>query len=165
MLHEEIEFTHPSKEEIYNAQQTITNTAKRLQVLGKIRLPSRKPTLRKYEQTLGEVARNQIEHSRHSGQWTPRSYTNLLPYLATILRDEGVEAAREAFPDIRDPVFELSRQLLSENTDREELIHKLEEKAEQELRRAERQFKKLVAGVAAIQEGKDAREIGEICRD
>lgn len=161
MLREEIEFTNPSGEEIEATQRKVVETVKRLQILGCIRLPSRKPTARQYERAIAEVAKDQIERGRHSGRWTPESYGALLPYLAAVIRDEGIEEARKAFDGVSSPIFGVGLQLLAEGTPKEQMVARLEERAEEAQQRLADEYRKGIAGFAAICEGKGPREVGE----
>ena len=161
MLREEIDFTNPSGEEIEAAQRKMVETVKRLQILGRIRLPSRKPTARQYERAVADVARDQIERGRHSDRWTPGSYGALLSYLAAVIRDEGIEEARKAFDGVRSPIFGVGLRLLAEGVPKEQLVARLEERAEEALQRLSQEYRKGIAGFAAICEGKGPREVGE----
>ena len=152
--------TLPRSQEIIRAsQEEIVGTVRWLQIMGRIRPGSRKPTRRQFERAVSEAARQEIEHGRHSGQWAPRYYSNLVPYLAAVIRDGGVEAARKEFEGIRDPVFDLGLRLLQEGAERREMIQQLQTMADEETGRMAHEYGRMITGFAAIRDGKGPRDV------
>jgi len=161
MVQEYMEHRRASRAEIEACQQKIVRTIKKLQVLGSVRRPSRRPTRRQYEKAVTQVAQDQIERSRHSGYWTPRDVKWLLPYLAVAMGEQGSEGAQEAFRGIRDPVLGLGLQLLAEGAPREELVQRLQDRAEEELHETRERYQQMISGMIGVLEGEDPRDIGD----
>ncbi len=145
------------------SQRKILKTMRRLQILGRIRPPTRRPTRRQYEQAVRQAAQDAIERGQHSGQWTPGQgqYRELIPYLALVNREEGIGAVEKAVEGVRDPVFELGLGMIEAGVEREELVQRLEEAAEHELEETARKHRMLIAGMAAMRDGEDPRDIGK----
>ena len=159
LMEKEMERVEPTRREIEACQQRIVGTVKKLQVLGSIRLPSRRPSRRQYEHAVAEMAQDQIERDRHSGRWVPRQARVLVPYLASLACDGGLEGALEG---LSDPVYELAIRLLGEGAPRGELIPRLQEAADEETDRIAREYQTAIAGFAAIADGQEPREIGRL---
>ncbi len=148
-----------SQEQIRASQQEIVGTVRWLQIKGRIRPGSRKPTRRQFERAVSEAARQEVEHGRHSGQWTPRYYSNLVPYLAAVIRDGGVEEARKEFDGIRDPFFDIGLRLLQEGAQRKQMIQQLQNMADEETRRMAHEYGRMITVLAAIRDGAEPRDV------
>ena len=150
-----------SRSEVTAAQAEIVATAKRLQILGDIRSSSRRPTHQQFERAVTTAASSQIEERRHGSGWTPHSFTHLVGLLAITMRDEGVSAVEEHFAGIQDPVFELGMRLLGEGADRDTLVQSLEEAARRAMKYKEKEYDRMILGMAEIADGEEPRTIGE----
>jgi RNA polymerase sigma-70 factor (ECF subfamily) len=162
MIQEFMASTQVSPEEIKACQRRILHLIWWVQISGLIRPPSRKPTRRQYERALREKAMDRIEMGRLYGRWTPTEAIcrELVPYLAIVARDEGIEEAKKIFQSVREPVLELGVNLLAERVEKREMIRRLQECAESELKQADEKFQMLIKGMAAIRDGVDPQDIG-----
>jgi hypothetical protein len=163
MLKEGMASLPASQEEISACRTQVLEAVRRLQILGVIRPPSRRPTRRQYERTVQTSARERIERGRHAGRWTPErgAFWELMPFLGMVTRDEGIDAVTGAFEGIREPIFEQGVRLLAEGADREEIVDRLQAVADRELKAVAQKFQMVIEGVAAIRDGEDPRAIGE----
>jgi predicted DNA-binding protein YlxM (UPF0122 family) len=160
-IREEMALTRFTRADIDSGQQEVLATARKLQVLGSIRPASRRPTARQYDKAVAEAAQGQIDHWRHSDRWTPRNGRHLIPYLASMGRNGNLEEAAEG---ISDPVYERAIALLAEGASRGKMTRQLERVAEEEVDRITREYRRAIAGFAAMADGQESRKVGEQMR-
>jgi RNA polymerase sigma factor (sigma-70 family) len=127
MIREEMKEARPTADEISDVQERIVAMIRRLQIFGRIRQPSLVPTERHYETAIQEWLNEWISDERSREDWIcpPGLLRYLIPYLAYLIREQGVERTMEAFKDVRDGILWKGLQLIAEGAGEEEMSREL----------------------------------------
>ena len=153
-----------SESQAVSAQKKILHMIHRLQVLGIIRPPVKGFTSKQYEKAVREVAEILIEENRHGLRWMPGSdeVLDLMPYLAMVIRDEGIEAAKEAFRGIAEPAFTQGLWHLARDIPRDQAIADLKEISDHAVSHTRLKCNMIIEGMTAIIDGKQPKEVAEV---
>jgi hypothetical protein len=154
----------PSLEEIRACQEKMIMASRGLQILGYIRPGKRRPTAKQFERTVSESAEKLIDRREHSSSWTPqrRDLQVLLPYLAKIVRDGGVDAAQEAFREVDDPVFVEGLRLLDQSLSRMDFEDAFEKAWKKQMTEESKRRGEIFQMLLAIHDGEEPRKVAEI---
>ena len=87
---------------------------------------------------------------------------DLLPYLASVTKNEGTRALGRVCGGIREPVLQKGVQLLCEEVASDTIAEQLEELAQSQLKRDEKKYRMAIDGIVAMSKGKSPREVAEV---
>ena len=164
IIEERMAHIAPSLAEIRACHEKILVTARGLQILGYLRLGKRRPTSKVYEREAAAVAENMIERRQHSTSWTPRAHDLqvLMPLLAKVVRDEGVDKGQDRLRDVEDPVLIEGLRLLGDGLSRMDFEDALRDAEKKEMTRESKRRRVIYEGLLAIYDGEEPRKVAEI---
>ena len=164
MIREEMKEARPTADEISDVQERIVAMIRRLQIFGRIRQPSLVPTERHYETAIQEWLNEWISDERSREDWIcpPGLLRYLIPYLAYLIREQGVERTMEAFKDVRDGILWKGLQLIAEGAGEEEMSRELKAVKERVIGSTKINLDLAVQGFAALAAGRSPKEIHEL---
>ena len=164
MTRNEMSESEPTDDEISEVQKGILEKIRRFQILGRIRRPSRLPSESEYETALKEWLGEFLTEARSREDWHPRAsdLAHLVPYLACLIQEQGIEGAKEALKNIKDPILQKGLELIGQTTNEAQVIRELEELKKQVIAGTTRDIGLAVQGILLIAGGRSPKEIYEL---
>lgn len=156
-VRQEIAELSATEEEIDAMREKILKMILRMQIFGSIRPPSSAPDQRQFKEAVEEGIGLWMSEPKQTG-----SLRYLMPSVAYLVKEVGIEKSREALKDVSDPILQEGLKFIAEKASAEKMGQGLADLKTHALEQAGKDLDLVVSSIASIAEGKSPQEIHEL---